>query len=103
MGLQWLLTAFSCSPRVAWMTPILNRILEVSAIFSNSSSAASNSLLSYCARAVTHVSISCCRGGQFWGFSSGSKEEYAYLFERHVVCAAVEAAWAAFSLFGGKF
>lgn len=53
------LTAFSCSPRVAWMTPMLNRILEVSATFSNSPNASSNSLLSYRDRAVTQVSISC--------------------------------------------
>lgn len=40
------LTAFSCSPRVAWITPMLKRILLVSAIFSNSPRASSNSLLS---------------------------------------------------------
>lgn len=40
------LTAFSCSPRVAWMTPMLKRILLVSAILSNSPTASSNSLLS---------------------------------------------------------
>ena len=39
-------TAFSCSPSVAWITPILNQILDVSAIFSNVLSASSNSLLS---------------------------------------------------------
>lgn len=38
---------------------MLNNILEVSATFSKSFNASSNSLLSYRARAVTQVSISC--------------------------------------------
>ena len=39
-------TAFSCSPSVAWITPQLNRILDVSEICSKTLRATSNSLLS---------------------------------------------------------
>lgn len=48
------------------MTPMLKRIFEVSAMDSNSFSASSNSLLSYRARAATHVSISCGEVESVW-------------------------------------
>ena len=54
-----LLTAFSCSPSVAYITPSLNRIFEVSAMPSKALIASSKSLLSYAASAATQVSISC--------------------------------------------
>ena len=43
------------------MTPQLNKIFDVSEMLSNVFSDSSNSLLSYCASACTHVSISCPR------------------------------------------